>query len=213
VSTVVSTRTAVVAASRPLVRAGLRAATASDGVVVAASTEPSSLADAVEVHEPDLVVVAVTAVDVDPYSEIARVMSIDPACHVLAIVEDASVIDLREAIVAGVQSLLLADVELDELRDAIIGTVDGERVLAPEVAVQLADSWTADRADVRAQLTARELEVLQHLAEGRTNAQVADELGVSPRTVKTHVQNLLAKLDTPDRTGAVAQGFRRGLIS
>lgn len=212
-STVVPTRTAVVAATRPLVRAGLEAATTSGDVVVAASTEPSSLADAVEVHEPDLVVVAITAADVDPYSEIALVMSIDPACRVLAIVEDASVIDLREAIVAGVQSLLLADVEVDELREAITGTVDGARVLAPDVAVQLADSWTADPGETRSQLTVRELEVLQHLAEGRTNAQVADELGVSPRTVKTHVQNLLAKLDTPDRTGAVAQGFRRGLIS
>jgi DNA-binding NarL/FixJ family response regulator len=55
--------------------------------------------------------------------------------------------------------------------------------------------------------------VLQLLAEGMTNAEIGTRLGVSARTVKTHVQNLLAKLDTPDRTGAVARGFRLGLIS
>jgi DNA-binding NarL/FixJ family response regulator len=123
------------------------------------------------------------------------------------------VIELREAIVAGVQSLLLADVGVAELQEAIVATADGTRVLAPEVAIQLAGSWASEPATGEAQLTARELQVLQHLAEGMTNAQVAAELDLSPRTVKTHVQNLLVKLDTPDRTGAVAQGFRRGLIS
>lgn len=212
-NTVVSTRTAVVAATRPLVRAGLEAVTAAGSIDVAASAQPSTLVTAVAEHEPDLVVVAISDNDDDPYTEIARVMAVHPDCRVLAITEAGSVIELREAIVAGVQSLLLADVSLDELRDAIVATADGTRVLAPEVAIQLAGSWASEPANSDAQLTARELQVLQHLAEGRTNAQVATELDLSPRTVKTHVQNLLVKLDTPDRTGAVAQGFRRGLIT
>ncbi len=212
-STIVSTRTAVVAASRPLVRAGLEAITSAGAVDVAAAADPSSLVAAVTEHQPDLVIVAITEADDDPYSEIARLMSIHPGCRVLALTEAASVIELREAIVAGVQSLLLADVTVTELQDAIAATADGTRVLAPEVAIQLAGSWATEPANGEAQLTARELQVLQHLAEGMTNAQVAAELDLSPRTVKTHVQNLLVKLDTPDRTGAVAQGFRRGLIS
>ena len=111
------------------------------------------------------------------------------------------------------QSLLLADCSRDELRDAIRQTAAGTRVLAPDVALQLAGSWTAEPASGESQLTARELQVLQWLAEGLTNASIADELDLSPRTVKTHVQNLLVKLDARDRTGAVAEGFRRGLIS
>lgn len=212
-STVVSTRTAVVAASRPLVRAGLEAITQDGAVEVTASAEPTSLVSVVTDHEPDLVVVAIAEEDDDPYSEIARLMSMHSGCKVLAITEAASVIELREAIVAGVQSLLLADVGIEDLQEAITATADGTRVLAPEVAIQLAGSWASEPANSDAQLTARELQVLQHLAEGMTNAQVAAELDLSPRTVKTHVQNLLVKLDTPDRTGAVAQGFRRGLIS
>lgn len=212
-STIVSTRTAVVAASRPLVRAGLAAITSDGAVDVAAAADPVSLVATVTEHQPDLVIVAITEADDDPYSEIARLMSIHPGCRVLALTEAASVIELREAIVAGVQSLLLADVTVSELQDAIAATADGTRVLAPEVAIQLAGSWATEPANGEAQLTARELQVLQHLAEGMTNAQVAAELDLSPRTVKTHVQNLLVKLDTPDRTGAVAQGFRRGLIS
>jgi DNA-binding NarL/FixJ family response regulator len=54
--------------------------------------------------------------------------------------------------------------------------------------------------------------VLQLLAEGLTNQQIGSRIGLPSRTVKTHVQNLLAKLDAPDRTGAVARGFRLGLI-
>ena len=212
-NTVVQTKTAVVAASRPLLRAGLEAVTSSGDLDVTATADTSTLVTTVAEHEPDLVVVAIAEGDDDPYSEIARLMTVHPGCRVLAITEAASVIELREAIVAGVQSLLLADVALDELRDAIRATADGTRVLAPDVAIQLAGSWATEPANREAQLTARELQVLQHLAEGMTNAQVAGELDLSPRTVKTHVQNLLVKLDTPDRTGAVAQGFRRGLIS
>lgn len=212
-STVVETRTAVVAASRPLVRAGLEAVAAAGDVLIVATTEPSTLVDTVTDTEADLVVVAISGDDDDPYSEIARLMSASPGARVLAITEAASVIELREAIVAGVQSLLLADVEIEELQDAIVATAAGTRVLAPEVAIQLAGSWASEPANSDAQLTARELQVLQHLAEGLTNAQIAAALDLSPRTVKTHVQNLLVKLDTPDRTGAVAQGFRRGLIN
>jgi DNA-binding NarL/FixJ family response regulator len=213
VNTAVKTRTAIVAAGRPLTSAGLEAVVAAGSIDIAASVLPMSLVSAVAQHMPDMVVVAIAADDGDPFTEIARVMAIHPACAVLAITETASVIELREAIVAGVQSLLLSDTSIDELRDAIVATAQGTRVLAPEVALQLAGSWAAEPANGDPQLTARELQVLQLLAEGMTNSQVASELDLSPRTVKTHVQNLLVKLDTPDRTGAVAQGFRRCLIS
>lgn len=212
-TTEVRTRTAVVAASRSLLQAGLEATVRGAGLEVQGTATPESLVMTVADTRPDLVVVAITDDGGDPYTEIARITAVHPECQVLAITEAASIIELREAIVAGVQSLLLADCSLEELRDAITQTANGDRVLAPEVALQLAGSWTAEPANAESQLTARELQVLQWLAEGMTNASIADELELSPRTVKTHVQNLLVKLDARDRTGAVAQGFRRGLIS
>jgi DNA-binding NarL/FixJ family response regulator len=202
-----------VAATRPLLQAGLEAAVTSAGLELDGTATPDSLVATVADTKPDLVVVAISDDGSDPFTEIARITTVHPGCNVLAITEAASIIELREAIVAGVQSLLLADCTLEELRDAITTTAEGNRVLAPEVALQLAGSWTAEPANAEAQLTARELQVLQWLAEGMTNASIADELGLSSRTVKTHVQNLLVKLDARDRTGAVAQGFRRGLIN
>ena len=208
-----SATTAVVAAERAVLLAGLEATVGGAGLVVLEATTPDRLVAAVASARPDLVVVAIGDDDGDPFTEIARITAVHDECNVLAITEAASIIELREAIVAGVQSLLLADCSRDELRDAAVATAAGRRVLAPDIALQLAGSWTTEPANAEAQLTARELQVLQWLAEGLTNAAIADELDLSPRTVKTHVQNLLVKLDARDRTGAVATGFRRGLIS
>lgn len=212
-TTQVRTRTAVVAASRPILQAGLETAVSSAGLEVDGRATPESLVMTVADTRPDLVVVAISDDGGDPFTEIARITTVHPDAKVLAITEAASIIELREAIVAGVQSLLLADCSMQDLRDAITETAEGQRVLAPEVAMQLAGSWSAEPGEGDAQLTARELQVLQWLAEGLTNASIAEELDLSARTVKTHVQNLLQKLDARDRTGAVAQGFRRGLIS
>ena len=80
--------------------------------------------------------------------------------------------------------------------------------------MQLATAWHDDpRASASpSSLTPRELEVVTLLADGLTNETIGQRLGLSSRTVKTHVQNLLSKLDARDRTGAVARAFRLGLI-
>ena len=210
----VTTRTAVVACARPLVLAGLRATVGGDealDVVDAVGTE--GIVEAVTRHQPDLLVIAVHGREDDPFREVASAVAVADDLHVLAIADAASVVELREAIVAGVQSLLLGDATIEQVRDAARDTADGQRVLDPEIAIQLAGSWADDVGVPEASLTSRELDVLRLLAEGMTNKQIGAELDLAPRTVKTHVQNLLVKLDTPDRTGAVAQGFRRGLIT
>lgn len=210
---IVATRTAVVASGRPLLLAGLRAVLSADGMDVLAAVTPAQIVPSVAAHQPDLLVVAVHGREDDPFREIAAATAVADDLRVLAIADQATVLELREAIVAGVQSLLLGDADLDEVRRAATATADGERVLDPEVAIQLAGSWAGEDSSNQASLTARELDVLRLLAEGMTNKEIGGELELSPRTVKTHVQNLLVKLDTPDRTGAVAQGFRRGLIA
>jgi len=123
------------------------------------------------------------------------------------------VIDMREAVIAGVDSFLLASAPVGEVRDAAVATARGDRIISSSIAMQLAGSWrTEPHATGAASLTPRELEVLQLLAEGLTNDRIGERIGLSSRTVKTHVQNLLLKLDAGDRTGAVARGFRLGLI-
>ncbi len=202
--------TAVVADDRPVVRAGLRAAVAGRATVTA-DGDLDGLSTAVETHDPDVAVTAVSADAPDPFRAIAAAAALHEDLRVLALVDAASLGDLREAVIAGVQSLLLTTAPLAEVADAAARTAAGERELATEIAVQLAGSWreVSRRPD---NVTARELEVLELLAEGLTNKEVAGELDLSPRTVKTHVQSLLRKLDVGDRTAAVATALRRQLI-
>lgn len=208
------TATVVVADHRPVVRAGLAQLSDRDaGIDVVDVCSPPTITESLDRHLPAVMVTGVSEHDADPFQSIATAKALHPGIRVLVIADATSVLDLREAVIAGVDSLLLSTASIDELRSAVMATARGERVVSPDVAMQLASARHDDaRRQAGGGLTPRELEVLQHLAEGKTNAEIAGDLGLSARTIKTHVQNLLAKLDTPDRTGAVAQGFRQGLI-
>jgi DNA-binding NarL/FixJ family response regulator len=197
--------------ARPVVRAGLRTVLAGMEVV-----GDCSLEDAVEqvaVSAPTVLLAGLRDDDPATFRTVAAAKGVREALRVLVIADAATVVDLREAVIAGVDSFVLTSASVEELRDAVARTARGERIVSPSIAMQLAGSWRQDRREPGASaLTPRELEVLQLLAEGLTNQQVGSRLGLSARTIKTHVQNLLSKLDVPDRTGAVARGFRLGLI-
>lgn len=205
----------LVADDRPVVRAGLRTVVAPAQVELRAAVALPELVATVERELPNVVVVAVRENDADPFRAIATAKALHPEMHVLVLADVASVVDLREAVIAGVDSFLLTDASAEEIRDAVEATARGERVLSPEIAMQLAGTWRGGEPvsqEGASPLTPRELEVLQLLTEGLTNQEIGNRLNLSSRTIKTHVQNLLAKLDVPDRTGAVARGFRLGLI-
>lgn len=162
---------------------------------------------------PDVLVLGLRDDDPRTFHAAAQAKARHGQLRVLVVADAATVIELREAVIAGVDSFLLTSAPAEELRAAAQRTAAGERVISPSIAEQLSGVWREEPRDRGVtQLTPRELEVLQLLAEGLTNQQVGSRLELSPRTVKTHVQNLLVKLDTPDRTGAVARGFRLGLI-
>ncbi len=205
----------VAADDRPLVRAGLRGVlTGVAGVDLVADCALDRVVDTVGRELPSVLVTVARENDPDPFRVVATVKALHPEMRVLVVADAASVIDLREAVISGVDSFLLSDAGEDEIRDAVTATARGERVVSPQVAMQLAGSWRqgAGTEGGASALTPRELEVLQLLAEGLTNQEVGTRLGLSARTIKTHVQNLLGKLDVPDRTGAVARAFRMGLI-
>jgi DNA-binding NarL/FixJ family response regulator len=202
---------AVVCDSRPVVRAGLAAVVAPLGPVCEAALD--EVPAVVTAGRTDVLVAGLRIDDVDTFPVIAARTSADPALRVLVVADGATVIDMREAVIAGVDSFVLASAPVGEVRDAAAATARGDRIISPSIAMQLAGSWrTEPHATGAASLTTRELEVLQLLAEGLTNDRIGDRVGLSSRTVKTHVQNLLLKLDAADRTGAVARGFRLGLI-
>jgi DNA-binding NarL/FixJ family response regulator len=127
-----------------------------------------------------------------------------------------------EALRAGASGFLLKDTPPAQLVDGIRTIARGESLLAPAVTRTLighfaerlrpADTARPERDDVVRALTPRELEVLEQLAAGRSNAEIAEELVISAETVKTYVSRILTKLDLRDRVQAVVLAYRTGLV-
>lgn len=116
--------------------------------------------------------------------------------------------DLANAMRAGARGYLLKDMEPDDLVDAILRAVRGETVVAPAMTLKLVNllqgggSRNAARENLLAQLTAREREILDHLAQGQSNKAIARALDISHDTVKLHVRHILSKLNLTSRVEA-----------
>jgi DNA-binding NarL/FixJ family response regulator len=120
---------------------------------------------------------------------------------------------VRAALEAGASGYLLKDSDADEVSAAIRAAHRGELPLDPAIAGGLTSSLRAQSPGVRdAELTMRELDVLRLLGAGKSNRQIADELVISERTARTHVSNILAKLDLTSRTQAALWAVSQGLV-
>lgn len=125
-----------------------------------------------------------------------------------SVLEDNAVVG---AIRAGAIGYLLKDTEADELVRAIKAAASGQVQLSPKAAERLMREIRAPESPEK--LTGRETDVLRLLAEGKANKEIARELSISETTVKTHVSNILMKLDVPSRTQAALYAVRIGLVS
>ena len=114
--------------------------------------------------------------------------------------------DVRRVFDAGILGYLSKDKDSTELLKAIRAVGQGNRYLPPEISLLLAKSEHSSH------LTARELEILKLIAEGRANKQIGEMLTLSENTVKNHVKSILAKLNAKDRTHAVTEALKRGLF-
>ena len=116
------------------------------------------------------------------------------------------------ALEAGAVSYILKTSNAMQIANAIRKTMDGEMVLEPEVTTKVMSRMRSNAvAALHEQLTEREMEVLLCMARGLANQEIAEELFIALKTVKTHVSNILAKLDVQDRTQAVVYAFQNGL--
>ena len=114
--------------------------------------------------------------------------------------------DIYRAIRAGAQGYLLKDASETEMVAAIVAVVSGKRYIPRDIAARLADRM------LRQDLTSRELDVLELLAQGSTNKQIALALNISDNTVRCHVNNIMEKLQVSDRTEAVANALKKGVL-
>src|SRR4051812_22560489 len=123
-----------------------------------------------------------------------------------------------DALDAGADGFLLKRATPEQLVEGIRTVFAGDALVAPEVTRRLLAAHAARRRPDRdlvakaAQLTEREAEVLRALAEGLSNAEIAGRIWVSPETVKTHIKNILTKLEVRDRTQAVVWAYRTGFV-
>ncbi|MBT2569317.1 response regulator transcription factor [Planococcus sp. ISL-110] len=116
------------------------------------------------------------------------------------------------ALQAGAVSYILKTSKASRIADSIRETMNGTPVLEPEVMTKMMKQMRHERV-LHAELTEREMEILLLLAAGLTNQEIADQLFIALKTVKTHVSNILAKLEVHDRTQAVIYAFQHRLIS
>lgn len=186
----------------PVVREGLRAMLAGDEVTVVA--EAGTCADAlraIESHTIDLVLLDMQLPDGEGTTVLTalRARPTQPAVLVLSMHDDPA--RVRRAMEAGARGWLLKGASRNELLAAMRAAVEGRTTLDP--------SLTPDPGEA---LTAVEQRVLSRMAEGRTNREIADDLGWSVATVKKYAQRVFEKLDARDRTEAVATAVRRRIV-
>jgi NarL family two-component system response regulator LiaR len=205
----------VIADDHVLVRQGIRAflETHADLAIVAEAEDAESAVACCAEHRPDIALVDL----VMPGGGIAATRDIRAASPQTQVVLLTSFEDARQivaAVRAGALSCLLKDVDADSLADAIRRSARGEAVLHPRVAGYLVDALrhgAEPGVEALESLSQREHEVLTLMAEGLSNQVIAERLGIGEKTVKTHVSNVLAKLDVADRTQAAVFAWKSGL--
>ncbi|MFL7793070.1 MAG: response regulator [Anaerolineae bacterium] len=143
-----------------------------------------------------------------------QIRQISPRTQVVVLTSFAQDELIFAAIKAGALSYLLKDADAETVLEAIQAAGRGEATLHPRIAQRLMDEVTTptQHRDPGAELTAREMEVLKVIAQGMSNAEIAEALVITERTVKAHVSNLLDKLHLSDRTQAAIYAWREGLM-
>ena len=164
---------------------------------------------------PDVVLMDLVMPGMDGVEATRRVRQVSPRSRVVVLTSYHDDVHIFPAIKAGALSYLLKDVGPEDLAGAIRAAARGEAVLHPHVATRVMQELRGARGEVLnpfAELTDRELEVLRLVAEGLSNAQIAERLVLSEKTVKGYVSNILSKLYLADRTQAAVFAWREGMM-
>ena len=204
-----------------MVRRGMRAFLGlhDDIEVVGEAADGAEAVERALVLEPDIVVMDLMMPGLDGIEATRRIKAARPDIEIVALtsfIEEARVV---AAIEAGASGFLLKDAEADQLAAAIRAAAAGEVHLDPAVASIVArrmrdggrGSGGGAKDDGIAALTARERDVLARVARGFPNRRIAEDLGITERTARTHVSNILAKLGLASRTQAALLAVQHGL--
>jgi DNA-binding NarL/FixJ family response regulator len=210
----------VIADDQDLVREGLRMMLEAepDIEVVAEARNGADALGAARRDDIDVLLMDVRMPELDGIEATARLVASGSRTRVLVL----TTFDLDEyvygAMKAGASGFLLKDATREQLAVAVRTIAGGEAILAPSITRRLVEDFcrrpppTAGMPEAAAELTAREREVLQLLARGLSNAEIAAELFLTDATVKSHVARVLNKLDLRDRVQAVVFAYESGIV-
>jgi NarL family two-component system response regulator LiaR len=208
----------LIADDHGVVREGIRAflATQPDLAVVADVDSGEAAAALCVEHVPDVALVDLLMPGIDGVETTRRIKAASPRTQVVVLTSSLDEEHAVPALRAGAISYLLKDVSPEELVDAVRRAARGESVLHPSVAARLVAAMrapeTSETRPLEAQLSPREREVLAELAQGASNAEIAERLAIGEKTVKSHVSNILGKLQLDDRTQAAVYAWRSGFV-
>ena len=192
----------------PLVREGIAAILEAepDMCLVAEATNAREAIQSFRQHRPDVTLMDLCMPDVGGTEVIARIRSEFPTARIIVLTSYSGDATIVGALKAGASGYLLKHTLRRELLDAIRAVHAGLRRIPPEIATEIAEYAGAET------LTARELDVLRHVAAGRSNKAIATDLQISESTVKAHLGTVLAKLGADGRTHGVMIAAKRGII-
>jgi DNA-binding NarL/FixJ family response regulator len=208
---------ALIVDDHPVTREGLRTLLELSGedavmVVGEAGSGEEAVAQVLQL-EPDVVFMDVRMPGISGIEATKQIRKANPGTKVILITIDESRGAISEAIQAGVSGYLLKDASADALLDAAKQAVEGRAVIHPQLTKTFIEEVQhADEAPTTTPLSKREKQILQLVANGSTTKEVARDLGISPHTVKTHLERIFEKLGANDRAQAVAIAIRTGLV-
>lgn len=204
-----------------IVRQGLRAFLElhEDIIVVGEAGDGRAAVEATRLQQPDIVLMDLVMPNLDGIEATRQITSLSDTIKIIALTSFADDDKIFPAIQAGASSYLLKDISPDDLIGAIRAAYRGEARLHPNVVRALMDAARNSRHDdstnkpteTATNLTERELDVTRLVAQGRSNRDIAKALFISEKTVKTHVSNILDKLNLKDRTQLAIYAIKQGL--
>ena len=201
-----------------MLREGLRRSLTDEGFdVVGEASDGDEAVRLADSLRPDVILMDVTMPDVDGVEATRRIHQQLPDVRVVMLTMHADQSVIAEALRAGASGYLVKDCSTDEIADAVRQAASEDATLSPELATAMLDEVRRIEpdpveADADRVVTKREVEVLQLIADGCSTPEVAERLFISQKTVKNHLASIYHKLDARDRTQAVLQAVRMGIV-
>ena len=200
-----------------MLREGLRRSMSEIGFdVIGEASDGDEAVTRATAQRPDVILMDVTMPRMDGVEACRQVKDVLPDTHIVMLTMHADQSVLADAIRAGASGYLVKDCSTDEIADAVRIAAAGQTALSPQLAATMLDEVRRMEEQERAQetrlITKREEEVLQMIADGCSTTEVAEGLYISQKTVKNHLASIYQKLEARDRTQAVLQAVRMGIV-